>query len=618
MRKALLLFLLLIPCSLFPATIARYSGSRIFWDARTPVTIFNGGGYARLIELQDGRLMACCENGGIKVSYSHNKGKTWSSPTLIAPNADLVPNCVPDLIQLTDGTIIVGYNPRPSKPYTEDRRFGIRLRRSTNNGKTWSNEIFVYDADYTFENGCWEPSFLELPSGELQLYFADESPYMTTGEQQISLCRSFDGGLTWSEPQCVSYRSGYRDGMPVPVLLSDKKTIVVAIEDNGWSGVGDFVPTTVRVPLAHNWKNDFYVNGSSSQRDRSVNHTYCPVAKGGAPYLRVLPSGETVLSHQSTYGEGDNMKMYVYVGNKQAKDFKAMSKPFQQGTTKGCWWNSLAVIDTGIVVAVGGLDGKIVMMKGYPMKRFMAPYASQLTDGHLTADDTYYSSNARQVPMGNETGTFSYADFAYDSDMLYMTCLVYRSKARSEEPYPDGINFYMESRGASTDIPMSSAYRFNILPNGTFTVSRGNGTDWRQVSMPTVQVASFVTSSNYRIEMGIPWTAIGLSAAPVGQNFSINLEILTGNDTQQLVERIPDASPLKPATWVLLKLIEPDPDGIKKINNNLNDNLNDNLNVNGNTDPSVFDLQGRMITPPKGGRGIQTVYIQSGKKFAIK
>ena len=606
-------FLLFTFCPLFAATVARYNGSRIFWDARNPVTIFNGGGYARLIELQDGRLMACCESGGIKVCYSSNKGRTWSSPVLIAPNADKVPNCVPDLVQLTDGTIIVGYNPRPSKPYTEDRRFGIRLRRSTDNGKTWSEEIFVYDADYVFENGCWEPSFLELPSGELQLYFADESPYMTTGEQQISLCRSFDGGLTWSQPQCVSYRSGYRDGMPVPVLLNDKKNIVVAIEDNGWSGVGDFVPTTVRAPLSNNWRNNFYVDGSSNQRNRCVNHSYCPVAKGGAPYLRVLPNGETVLSHQSTYGEGDNMKMYVYVGNNQAKNFKAMSKPFQQGTTKGCWWNSLAVIDTGIVVAVGGLDGKIVMMKGYPMKQFFAPYASQLIDGRITDADAYYGSTARQVPMGNETGTFSYADFAYDFDMLYMTCLVYRKGARSEEPYPDGVTFYVESKGASTDIPLQSAYRFNILPDGTCTVSTGNGTDWKQVSSPSVRAASVVASTYYRLEIEIPWSALGLSAVPIGQNISVNLEILTGDGTQQLVERIPDASPLKPATWVLLKLIEPDPDGIRDINLNDNLNLNDDLNLDAG--PSVYDLQGRRVVNRKASGPI---IIENKRKNIIR
>ena len=596
-RIFLLPFITALAVNMNAATVPRYSGSRIFWDARTPVTVFSGGGYARMTELQDGRLMACCESGGIKICFSSNKGRTWSTPRLIAPNPADIPNCVPDLIQLSDGTIIVGYNPRPSKPYTEDRRFGIRLRRSTDGGKTWSEEIFVYDADYIFENGCWEPSFLELPSGELQLYFADESPYTTSGEQQISLCRSFDGGLTWSAPQRVSFRSGYRDGMPVPTLLSDKRNIVVAIEDNGWSGVGDFVPTTVRTTLSNNWKNNFYVDASSTLRDRSINHDYCPVAKGGAPYLRVLPNGETVLSHQSKYGGGDNMKMYVYVGNKQAKDFKAMSKPFLQDTTKNCYWNSIAVIDTGIVVAVGGMDGKIVMVKGYPMKQFMAPYSSQRTDGLLTGD-TYYDASAKQVPMGNETGTFSYTDFSYNSNELYMTCHVFRPKARSEQPFPDGVNFYVESKGRSTDTPMSTAYRFSMLPDGTLSVSKGNGKDWVDVSMPRARAASVVTSTGYRLELSVPWNAIGQEEAPVNGNITVNLETISGDGTQQLVERIPDASPLKPATWIPLKLIEPDPTDIQPIS----------ITTERKTQPT-YNLTGWKVTP--GSHGI---YIKDGKK----
>lgn len=581
--------------NLAAASLSRYTSSRIFWDARSPVTIFSGGGYARLIELQDGRLLACSESGGIKISFSSDKGATWTTPKLIAPNTNNTPNCVPDLVQLSDGTILVGYNPRPSKPYTEDRRFGIRLRRSTNNGRTWSDEIFVYDADYTFENGCWEPSFLELPGGELQLYFADESPYTNSGEQQISMCRSFDGGLTWTQPQCISFRSGYRDGMPVPVLLGDKRNIVVAIEDNGWSGVGDFLPTTVRTALSNNWKNNTFVSGSSSQRNRSINYDYCPMAKGGAPYLRVLPNGETVLSHQSTYGDGDNMKMYVYVGDKQAKDFKAMSRPFYQGT-KGCWWNSLAVIDTGIVVAVGGMDGRVVMVKGYPMQRFAAPYGTPKIDGRFSPADTYFTANARQVPMGNETGTFSYTDFAYDSDNLYVTCLVYRPNARSEEPFPDGINFYIESKASISNVPRTTAYRFSIKPDGTLSVGKGNGKSFVGTTMEAARIACVASTNNYRIELAIPWGSIGLDSAPIGRSISVNLEVLSGDGTTQLVEQIPDTSPTKPATWVLLNLMEPDPTGIGRIPAPFQTESFSTSSAS--AEQAFFDLQGRRIPSP--------------------
>ena len=239
------------------------------------------------------------------------------------------------------------------------------------------------------------------------------------------------------------------------------------------------------------------------------------------------------------------------------------------------------------------------------MKQFMAPYASQLTDGRLT-DDTYYHTSARQVPMGNETGTFAYADFCYDRDELYMTCLVYRRDARSEEPFPDGINFYVESKGASTDIPLGTAYRFNILPDATLSICKGNGKDWVQTELPTVNAASTVASANYRIELAIPWSAIGLSAAPVGSNLSVNLEILTGDGTQQLVECIPDALPTKPATWMPLKLIEADETGINEIKN-------ENLIINND----VYDLQGRKVEHPQKGIYIIVDKAAGSKKVLL-
>ena len=112
----LLFTFLLCSLSLFAAKKQPYSGSRIFWDSRNPVKVFGGGGYARVMELKDGRLMACCEWGGIRISFSSDKGQTWNAPNTIVTNTNNIPNCVPDMSQLRDGTIIVAYNPRPSTP----------------------------------------------------------------------------------------------------------------------------------------------------------------------------------------------------------------------------------------------------------------------------------------------------------------------------------------------------------------------------------------------------------------------------------------------------------------------------------------------------------------------
>lgn len=526
-----------------------YQGSRIFWDTQSLSVVFPKGGYARLIELQDGRLLACAESNGIRVAFSNDKGKTWTDEKVIAPNSSQWPNCVPDLIQLQDGTLIVAYNPRAQKPYSPERPFCIRLRRSTDGGTTWSKEITVYDGGYTWEDGCWEPSLLELPSGELQLYFADESPYTSNADQQISLCRSLDGGLSWSRPQCVSYRSGFRDGMPVPVLLKDRSEIVVAIEDNGWKGIGDFIPTTVRTTLNNNWKKNVYVAADSKSRQKAVDYNHCPVAKGGAPYLRVLPNGETVLSHQSTHGIGDNHKMYCYVGDRKARNFKAMTCPFRLEAGQQAMWNSLAVIDTGVVVAVAGIHGRVFLMKGYPKDRLVAPRATPMIDGILTASDGYSTNEGRQVMIGNEIGTRTYLDFAYDSDSLYLYAQVFDSNIVVN----DMIRCYVRADGMSSKTPTKASFRLDCPPMGNAKIYRSDGPRWISCGQ-SFHMESATSPSYYCLEIAVAWNMLGLKSVPRRHHPLVNIEIVDSDGGIEQIERIPDAQPDAPWTWMRLHL----------------------------------------------------------------
>jgi hypothetical protein len=526
-----------------------YTGSRIFWDSRTPVKVFNGGGYARVMELQDGRLMACCEWSGIRISFSTNKGQTWREPTTIVTNTNNIPNCVPDMIQLRDGTIIVAYNPRPSTPYTDDRRFSIRLKRSTDNGRTWGEEIVVYDGGSTFETGCWEPCLLELPSGELQLYFADESPYTTNNDQQISICRSYDKGLTWSAPSCVSYRAGFRDGMPVPVLLSDSTTIAVAIEDNGW-GYNDFVPTIVRNPISRNWST--YVPASSSYRNKAIDYKSCPVATGGAPYLRVLPNGETILSHQSPYNHSGKPDMYVYVGNKSARNFKAMSSPFPVPQDQQALWNSLAVIDTGVVVAVSGYGGGVKMVKGYAKNQLEVPYGHPVIDGLRTVSEGYFSSKAEQILMGSETETYTYADLAYDNDSLYVICRVYDKEQVSAGEHADVVSIGIETESAPYTTPQETSYRYDVSPDASFVMYKGTGSVWEKQDASASHLVATAVSSYYTFEVAIPWAELGRDKAPIGNAMTFNIQVTNGDGTSHVAECIADTKPNGPYTWMPL------------------------------------------------------------------
>jgi hypothetical protein len=589
MNKRISTFILFISVTLsvLAGSVTPYSGSRIFWDTATRKIVFNNGGYARMIQLADSRLLAVTENNGIDIAFSSNLGASWTSPTKIVYNRPNVPQCVPDLIQLADGTIIVGYNPRPREPYSPDRRFGIKCKRSVDNGKTWSEEINIFEGEWHFSNGCWEPSFLQLPSGEVRMYFADETPYTTNNDQQISMCRSFDGGISWSEPIKITYRAGSRDGMPSAVILKDGKTIATAFEDNGWPGVWDFIPTIGISTIDTNWDN-YWIYGNSNKRWKACNYDYVPSeVKGGAPYLRVLPWGETVLSHQSTYGPGGH-QMYVYVGNEEAKDFKAMSAPFSISESESAMWNSLAVIDTGIVVAVAPINGRVEMIKGYPVNLLHAPYGSPTVDGKQDRNEGYYKSNATQMILGREKGTRFTGDFAFDDDNLYFTSRISdRTPKPQDGSYGDGITLLLDTKNISADAPTDGIYRIFFRRNGTMQVQYGKSgnSSWQHLDDgDTLSINYKVTSSNiyYIVEAAIPWSSLGFSEAPCGQDMRANLRLQNLDNGKSVpdYEMLPDSKRDESWSWMKLHIGNATPNSIGN-SPSLDDHENVKITVQG-------------------------------------
>lgn len=538
-----------------------YKGSRIFWDVTTQRTVFKNGGYARMIELRDGRLMAVTERSGIEIAFSSDMGDSWTEPVKIVTNPTALPECVPDLIQLSDGTILVGYNPRPTSPYSPERRFGIHLKRSTDNGVTWSDDIRVRDADYTFDNGCWEPSFLELPSGEVHLYYADEEPYTSNSDQQISLCRSFDGGVTWSDPEKVSYRTGWRDGMPSAVILNDGN-IAMAYEDNGCPGFeGSFMPAISVCPLTTNW-HDYWTDGASPNRWQARDYSFVSSdIRGGAPYLRVLPWGETVLSHQSTYNNNGRHNMFVYVGDEHAKNFKAACAPFRLNSNEEALWTSLAVVDTGVVVAVAPISGHVEMMKGYPVSMLQAAYATPTVDGTQVDGEGYYKDNASQIILGREKGTRFTGDFAYDTDSLYFTSLVSDADQVAESgSNGDGISLYLDTDYASSLRPEPGMFCFFFRVNGTMEVSYG-ATDlrsWKRCEAGDTLNVHYAVARHegyYVVEAAIPWSSMGIEGTPAGRLMRANVMLhnRASSGTTPVYEMLPDAS--RDASWSWMDLL---------------------------------------------------------------
>jgi hypothetical protein len=565
----LLIILLLILSSTYAVTqqISPYTHSRILWDINTQKTIFSPGGYGRMIRLQNGTLMAVAQNGAkISISFSYNKGNSWSMPQAIVTNSANIVNAVPDLIQLSDGTILVGYNPRPVEPYSIDRKFGIRVIRSFDNGATWGNEIFIYDAQHTFNNGCWEPSFLELPSGEVQCYFANENDFQSSNEQNISMCRSFDKGLTWSLPVTVSFRENHRDGMPVPLLLKDKSEIVVAIEDNGYLGYSPkFQSTILRTTLADNWTNG-YVNANSPNRELAYATPLPAGVNAAAPYIRQLPNGETILSYQGSEGRtnssSDYQDMFVMVGTDEARNFKAKSTPFAISQDKHALWNSVSVIDSNTVVALTTTNlnssfNEIQMIIGHPVNKITAKYGTITVDGEKSSGEKWTTANSEQLVLGNVSKSRWGVDFLYDNTYLYLFARVLDREVIKNQSTNDGLRLLLDANGVSSSKPQVGTFNIFFDANGSVKFQRGSGNDWITDTNTQDILYNINISENryYIMEAAIPWSLLEKTGPEFINRMSLSVELLNRSASNYVIESIPDADRNIPYSWVEFELI---------------------------------------------------------------
>jgi hypothetical protein len=288
----------------------------------------------------------------------------WSDPILVASGTDAGYSYTnSELLKLKNGTLLYTWNARPKKRDgpAHTLPYKIMLKRSRDQGKSWERGTDLFLAGMTFGTGCWEPAILQLASGEVQVYFADESS-APGKDQKIMMLRSKDNAEHFDEPCVVSYREHCRDGMPVPVCLQNGKGIAVAIEDNGIDG--RFKPVIIHSSEENCWSGGT-VGGGSPNRSHALRSD-CRISAedyAGAPYLIQLSTGETLLSLQSAENRPEHHThthsvMKVYVGDATAQNFASPSYPFTfiPPAANGLW-NSLCQIDDKTVIAVSTISG---------------------------------------------------------------------------------------------------------------------------------------------------------------------------------------------------------------------------------------------------------------------
>lgn len=528
-----------------------YDATRIAWQWRERQFACRGA-YARAKLLHNGSLVLVYGTARKVYIMKYNPElKTWGAKQLVAmDSAKNYDYTNAELTQLANGRLVYSWNARPLKD--SGKPYKIMLKTSDDNGNTWQNEQDIYTAGTTFDEGCWEPVVMQIPSGETLLFYSDEYN-VTQNRQNISVMRSTDNGTTWSGPHVVSFRNTSRDGMPVPVWLKDGSGTAMAIEDNGMNGT--FKPVIVFSPAGEDWRGKI-VGGKSHRRWSALckNEALAKDVYGGAPYLIQLSGGETLLSIQS--GEGretpsvlDHALMQVYVGNQHAKNFGLRTTPFanQNNSKISELWNSLCQIDENTVIAVSSISGMkekngIWTVTG-KVVRPMISHRSAATSANVSAP-LYIGSKSQAC--AEIKSHFSDDKLVFD---ITITDSVITPRLSGEKLSDgDGMEIYIDTKMRGSKQIAGGMYKIVAGVDAATTFFSGTKSNWLPTETPVKCTTTRIAHDKYRMSVAIPWESIG--GMPKKKAVAVCFQLNNRDGENIIKECLSGADCCKPNTWL--------------------------------------------------------------------
>lgn len=395
---------------------------------------------------------------------------------------------------------------------------GIMMRRSTDNGRTWSDPEVIY------RGVTWEPSALQLSSREVHVYFTDSNT--TTGDSGTALLRSTDGGTTWtSVGKIIRQKAGeaadgsgtviFTDQMPVAIQLNGSERIAVAFESRfGRTGTSED-----KYHLGMAYSNDNWAAGPPAGEDDGPAERQNNLFQNqAAPYLRQFRSGETILSCNI------NSLFNMRIGDAKAWSF---GEPMQGFPGRGSW-GSIEPIDDHTLAGVfpeaftQTIDGEETASARIQLARFVLNH--RINASRFTPKIVGSSKAWTQVQDALFIGSVSQAQaafrFAYDDDNLY--CLAERLDRNLGAT--DGMELMIQSGNAAGD-PL-------VLK---ITVDAASGTlvcDNREVEFAATVLGTFDETENdrgYVVELAVPRGKISTASDRI--LFNAILHDADGDDT---------------------------------------------------------------------------------------
>lgn len=436
-----------------------------------------------------------------------------------------------DVTTLQDGTILVAASYRHKRNFRYKREFnGVCIRLSHDNGETFGPETPIY------QGTNWEPYPIQLPSGRVEVYFTDShvpTPGIWTLEKDgddivngdnSSYVWSDDGGTTWypefgspaikAAQQVRAYDAAtdtylYTDQMPSVICLNDGVSKVCANE----SAVG--IPRTFHISLSYsdpqgNW------SGTNSRGDipaERINNMF----KGCAPYLLQFPSGEVILTYNTTQN-GSNV-LFMRMSSPDARSFGEARRVFPfDGSGYGYWGSTYRIDPHQMAVCLAG-SGKILQMCRFYLNHAITPSRRTVK---VDGDNGDWNNEDEALFVGTKSPVQATLRCCQDKDNLYFLAEV-RDTDISKSDY---VSLQFASPGgsclASGDVKVTGRY------NGLLK-SYGFSSYWSAKEMGVSGVGAFdgtLDSSSdrdngYLVEFSIPRRALPILDGKVLVNFSI-------------------------------------------------------------------------------------------------
>lgn len=397
--------------------------------------------YTRLKKMSNGKYLLFYIDYGKGISYRISDDLVnWSESKLVFKDYKLddgssVSYHSPDGIVLNNGTVLIAATYYHWPNYnTDGSTSGIILAKSYDNAESWVEEKKIYVGQ------SWEPSFIQLPSGEVHCYYTTVAPsiYLYGYDKKLrstgsAVLRSFDNGTTWTPditsgvpeegaeipfeaPRVIQTYIGiyngqkhYNDQMPVAVKLHN----------------GDIAMVAESIQLNHHYRtavgishDDFKTTlGFYDEGPEDKYYVDSPKSNFYGPYIDQFDSGEVLIHMHGGYN------LYHFIADHTAHDPHIAATPLDG--YKNIIWTSVSVLTPHSYVTFKHIlpagwrkyspDNKIAMRTCYLNHRISAKKMTVCVDGSACdwADET------EAFFVGKKSQAQATLRVAHDDDNIY-------------------------------------------------------------------------------------------------------------------------------------------------------------------------------------------------------